>query len=191
MTEHHSQAVSIRNSRPDDIAQITSIFAHEVRHGTASWSYQPPAADEMLAKFSSLQAQGYPFLSAVVDGEVAGYCHVSAYRPREGYRFLVENSIYIDQRFRGRGIARQLLLELIDRCTVLGFRQMIAVIGDSQNLPSIRLHASVGFERVGLLPNIGYKFDRWLDSVLMQQALGDGPCSPAPLLDLAAGGSAL
>jgi len=166
--------IAVRDTRTDDIAAITEIFTNEVTYGTASWAYEPPTVSDMRQKLTTLQAQGYPFLTAVVDNQVVGYSNVSAYRSREGYRFLVENSIYVDQRFRGLGIARLLLTELIDRCTEAGFRQMIAVIGDSENVPSIELHRSLGFEQVGLLPNIGYKFDRWLDSVLMQRGLGDG-----------------
>lgn len=169
--------VIIRPATAQDIPAITAIFAHEVTHGTASWAYEPPDANEMLAKLQTLQGQGYPFLCAEVDGLVAGYSNASAYRPREGYRFLVEDSIYVDQQFRGRGIAKLLLGALIERCTEAGFRQMIAVIGDSDNTPSIALHQRLGFEQVGLLPNIGYKFDRWLDSVLMQRGLGDGAAS--------------
>ena len=171
--------VEVRETCAEDIAAITEIFANEVSYGTASWAYEPPTASEMLQKLATLQAQGYPFLTALVNDQVVGYSNASAYRSREGYRFLVEDSIYVDQRFRGRGIARLLLTELIDRCTEAGFRQMIAVIGDSDNKPSIALHRSLGFEQVGLLPNIGYKFDRWLDSVLMQRALGDGASTPA------------
>ena len=164
----------IRNGVATDIPAITAIFSVEVLHGTASWAYEPPSEAEMLAKMEDLQAQGYPFLVAELDGKVAGYTYASAYRPRIGYRFLVENSIYVDTEYRGRGVARRLMSELIDQCAELGFRQMIAVIGDSENHPSIALHRSVGFDQVGLLPNIGYKFDRWLDSVLMQRSLGDG-----------------
>ncbi len=171
--------ITVRDTHTEDIPAITEIFANEVTHGTASWAYEPPETPEMLQKFKTLQAQGYPFLTALIDNQVVGYSNASAYRPREGYRFLVEDSIYVDQRFRGRGIARMLLTELIERCTEGGFRQMIAVIGDSKNTPSIELHSSLGFEQVGLLPNIGYKFDRWLDSVLMQRGLGEGSSTPA------------
>lgn len=165
---------TIRDASEDDASAITAIFAEEVRHGTASWAYEPPSEEEMLEKLRGLQAQGYPFLVAEINGRIAGYTYASAYRPRVGYRFLVENSIYVDADFRGKGLARALMQALIDQCTDLGYRQMIAVIGDSANHPSIGLHRSMGFEQVGLLPNIGYKFDRWLDSVLMQRPLGDG-----------------
>lgn len=164
----------IRTGTENDIAAITAIFAEEVLHGTASWAYEPSSETELLEKMNGLLEQGYPFLVADVNGAVAGYAYASAYRPREGYRYLVENSIYVAADFRGRGIARTLMNVLIDACTERGFRQMVAVIGDSENHASIALHRSVGFEQVGLLPNIGYKFDRWLDSVLMQRSLGDG-----------------
>lgn len=165
---------TIRPVTEADMPAVTAIFAEEVRHGTASWAYEPPTENELLEKMRGLVAQGYPYLVAEVDGQVAGYTYASAYRPREGYRFLVEDSIYVAEGYRGRGIARALMQALIDECTARGYRQMIAVIGDSENMPSIALHRSLGFERVGLLPKIGYKFDRWLDSVLMQRALGDG-----------------
>jgi len=168
---------TIRPVTETDIPAITAIFAEEVLHGTASWSYEPPPEAELLEKMRGLVAQGYPYLVAEVENQVAGYTYASAYRPRVGYRFLVENSIYVAEEFRGRGIARVLMQALIDECTARGYRQMVAVIGDSENAPSIALHRSLGFEQVGLLPNIGYKFDRWLDSVLMQRALGDGGSS--------------
>jgi len=171
MTNTHSPPL-IRTVNENDIPTITTIFAIEVLHGTASWSYEPPTEAEMRTKMQGLLEQGYPFLVAEVDSRVAGYAYASAFRPREGYRFLVEDSIYVAADFRGRGIAKLLMQTLIEQCTALGYRQMIAVIGDSANEPSIALHRQLGFEQVGLLPNVGYKFDRWLDSVLMQRALG-------------------
>lgn len=168
----------IRTATEADTPAITAIFAVEVQHGTASWAYEPPSEAEMLEKMQGLLAQGYPFLVAEIDGRVAGYTYASAYRPREGYRFLVENSIYVAKDFRGQGIAKTLMNALIGACTERGYRQMVAVIGDSENHPSIALHKSVGFEHVGLLPNIGYKFNRWLDSVLMQRDLGGGASTP-------------
>lgn len=167
----------IRPTIITDIAAITAIFAPEVEHGTASWAYDAPSLQSMYDKYQRLIDDNFPWFTATVDDQVVGFCFGSAYRPREGYRFLVENSIYVATGFRGQGIARQLMNTLIDECTKAGFRQMIAVIGDSNNEASIELHRLLGFTQVGLLPNIGYKFDRWLDSVVMQLALGDGHTS--------------
>lgn len=154
-----------------DIPAITAMFAEEVKHGTASWAYSPPAQEEMTAKFERLTSDNYPYLTARVDDRIVGFSFASAYRPREGYRFLVEDSIYVHQDFRRHGIATQLLGSLIEDCTHRGYKQMVAVIGDSNNNGSIRLHEQLGFHHVGVLKNIGYKFDQWLDSVLMQRAL--------------------
>lgn len=164
----------LRDVTEADVPAILQIYSLEVRHGFASWEYEPPTEAEMRERIQKVVDGGYPFLVAEVEENVAGYAYASAYRPRPGYRFLVENSIYVASTFQRKGIARGLLTELIELCTLRGFRQMVAVIGDSQNESSIALHRSLGFEQVGLLPNIGFKANRWLDCVLMQRALGDG-----------------
>ncbi len=161
----------IRATTKADIVAITDIFATEVLHGTASWSYSPPGVQEMADKFDRLATDNYPCLTALLDGQVAGFSFASAYRPREGYRFLVEDSIYVHPDYRRHGIARELLTELIKQCSSRGYRQMVAVIGDSANTGSIALHQQSGFTHAGILKNVGYKFDRWLDSVLMQREL--------------------
>lgn len=157
-----------------DLPTIHAIYSYNVLHGTASWELAPPDEAEMQRRMQTVLDHGYPYFVAEVDGQVVGYTYASSYRPRVGYRYTVENSIYVANGVQGRGVGRQLLSTLITACAAQGFRQMVAVIGDSQNLASIRLHESLGFIHVGLLPNIGFKFGRWLDSVLMQRQLGEG-----------------
>jgi L-amino acid N-acyltransferase YncA len=164
----------IRPSRDDDIAAITAIYAHHVLHGVASFEEVPPAEDEMARRRATLVARDLPYLVAERDGRVVGYCYAGPYRARIGYRFSVEDSIYIDQTEVGRGIGRALLAQVIEHSAALGYRQMVAVIGGSETLPSINLHKSLGFTHVGVLSGIGFKFGRWVDSVLMQRALGPG-----------------
>lgn len=166
--------VVIRNVTLDDIPAIHTIYSNSVLCETASWELTPPDESEMRCRMQAVLDQGYPYFVATVDEGVVGYSYASSYRPRPGYRFTVENSIYVDQLYQRRGIARQLMTALIDACTARGFRQMIAVIGDSDNRASIELHRALGFVHVGLLPAIGFKFGRWLDGVLMQRALGEG-----------------
>lgn len=168
--------LKIRAAAPDDIPAITAIYADNVRHGTASWEYEAPGENEMRARMNALLEKGYPYLVAELVDEIAGYTYASAYRPRPGYRFTVENSVYVAPATQRRGVARRLMTELIAQCEQRGFRQMIAVIGDSGNVASIALHQSLGFTHVATLSQIGFKFDRWLDSVLMQREL-NVPCN--------------
>lgn len=169
--------LTIRPARPGDIPAIAAIYGQSVRTGTASWELEPPDAAEMLKRFETITGGGYPYLVAEVEGALAGYCYASAYRPRVAYRYTVENSIYVDPARQGRGVGRALMQALIDDCARRGFRQMIAVIGDSDNLASRKLHAALGFTLVGVAPALGHKFGRWLDQVLMQRAIGDGDAS--------------
>jgi L-amino acid N-acyltransferase YncA len=164
----------VRDSRDDDLPGITAIYGHHVRFGLASFEEEAPTLEEMARRRAGYLAGGYPYIVAEAEGRVLGFAYVSAYRPRPAYRFSVENSIYIDQEARRGGIGSALLPALIERCTALGYRQMIAVIGDSANTASIGLHAKFGFREVGTLHSIGFKHGRWVDSVLMQRALGDG-----------------
>jgi phosphinothricin acetyltransferase len=166
-----ANSIALRPATLADAPAITAIYAYQVKHGTASWELTAPNLDEVRKRISAILEAGYPYLVAEVGGVVLGYSYASGYRPRPGYRFTCENSVYVDPSQQRKGIAKLLLSELIARCAAQGLRQMIAVIGDSENIASIKLHESVGFVRVGLLPNIGYKFDRWLDSVIMQRAL--------------------
>jgi L-amino acid N-acyltransferase YncA len=159
------------------IPAITAIYAEAVVHGTASWELDPPDAAEMARRMADVQGRGYPYLVALAGTEVAGYAYASSYRPRPGYRFTVEDSVYVAPGWQGRGIGRRLLAAVIDATTQQGYRQMIAVIGDSANAASIALHASLGFSHAGLLRSVGFKHGRWLDGVLMQRSLGEGDAS--------------
>ncbi|MGC2199792.1 MAG: N-acetyltransferase family protein [Stellaceae bacterium] len=165
---------AIRPSRAADVAAITGIYRHHVLHGVASFDEIPPELDEMTRRRKEILDQGLPYLVAGRAGRVLGYCYASRYRERSGYRFTLEDSIYIDPAELGRGIGRALLSTLIERCAQLGYRQMIAVIGGCDQWPSIRLHEALGFKRAGVLQAVGFKFGGWVDTVLMQRALGPG-----------------
>jgi len=170
--------ISIRDADLTDIPAITHIYAHAVRNGTASFELDPPDEAEMARRWCALRAGGYPYFVAVRDGAVAGYAYAGPYRARPAYRWSVEDSIYIDPAAQRRGIGRALLDRLIAEAQARGFRQMIAVIGDAAQTPSIELHRAAGFRLVGTLESVGFKFGRWLDSVLMQRALGPGATKP-------------
>jgi len=164
----------VRPSRDEDVAAIAGIYGHHVLHGIASFEEVPPSIEEMARRRGDILARGFPYLVAERGGRVVGYCYAGPYRARVAYRFSVEDSIYIDPGEVGRGIGRALLTAVIDDVARQGYRQMIAVIGGSETLPSIRLHAALGFTQIGVFPAIGYKFGRWIDSVYMQRALGPG-----------------
>jgi L-amino acid N-acyltransferase YncA len=167
-------AISIRPAQPHDLAAITHIYADAVRHGTASFEIDPPDLDEMTRRFEALAAGGFPYLVARRAGTVAGYAYAGPYRARPAYRWTVEDSIYVAADAQRCGLGRALLERLIAEAEERGFRQMIAVIGDADQPGSIALHAAAGFRMIGTLAGVGFKFDRWLDSVLMQRALRDG-----------------
>ena len=167
-------APSIRPATPADIAAIARIYAHAVRHGTASFELEPPDEAEMARRHDVLVAGGFPYLIAEVDRMVMGYAYAGPYRARTAYRFTVEDSIYIAPEAQGRGLGRLLLNQLIAESEARGYRQMIAVIGDSAQMASIALHRTAGFRLVGTFEAVGFKFGRWLDTVLMQRALS-GP----------------
>lgn len=164
----------VREARPDDLSAIQAIYAHHVRTGLASFEEKPPDREEMARRYEATRARGLPYLVAELDGAVRGYAYAGPYRPRPAYRYCVEDTVYVAPGFEGRGAGSALLAALVDRCTTLGYRRMIAVIGDSANLASIRLHERHGFQRCGLIPSVGFKFGRWVDSVLMQRPLGPG-----------------
>ena len=172
--------VTIRPSRDDDVPAIARVYGHHVLHGVASFEEAPPSAQEMARRRAELLARGFPYLVAERAGRVLGYCYAGFYRARPGYRFTVEDSIYIDAAETGRGIGRALLSQVIERTAALGYRQMIAVIGGSDTVGSIRLHAALGFTQIGVFPAIGFKFGRWIDSVYMQRALGPGATTLPP-----------
>jgi L-amino acid N-acyltransferase YncA len=164
----------IRPATEADLPSVTRIYEHAVRHGTATFELVPPDLAEMTRRFRALTEGGFPYLVAMLEGIVVGYAYAGAYRPRPAYRFTVENSIYLDPAIHRRGIGMKLLWRLIEDSEARGYRQMIAVIGDSANTGSIGLHAACGFQMIGTHPNVGLKFGRWLDTVMMQLALGEG-----------------
>lgn len=160
------------------MAAVCAIYGHHVAHGLASFEETPPDTGEVTRRFEAVIAQGLPYLVATgaADGAdaVLGFAYAGRYRPRPAYRFTVENSVYVAPQVAGRGIGRTLLEALIHRCGALGYRQMIAVIGDRDNEASIRFHEASGFVRAGDLRAVGFKWGRWVDSVLMQRRLGEG-----------------
>ena len=164
----------IRPAAAADLPVITEIYEHAVRYGTATFELVPPDLAEMTRRFAALTEGGFPYLVACREGHVVGYAYAGAYRPRPAYRFTVENSVYLQPAIHRRGIGQQLLLRLIAESEARGYRQMIAVIGDSANVGSIGVHTRCGFAMIGTHPNVGFKFGRWLDTVMMQRALGDG-----------------
>jgi len=172
--------MQIRPATPDDLAAIAPIYAHHVLTGLASFEVDPPSAKEMLTRFEAIIGAGYPYLVAEDGAAIIGYAYANYYRTRPAYRHSVEDSIYIAPEAIGRGLGKALLTRLIDECATRGYRQMLAVIGDSANAGSIGVHRACGFEHVGTLRAIGFKFGRWVDSVLMQRALGAGDSSLPP-----------
>ena len=164
----------IRIAAEADLAVVAAIYQHAVLYGTATFELVPPDLAEMTRRFRALIDGGFPYLVAALDGAVVGYAYAGAYRPRPAYRFTVENSIYLDPAIHRRGIGMKLMRRLIEDCESRGYRQMIAVIGDSANAGSIGLHAACGFQMIGTHPNVGLKFGRWLDTVMMQLSLGEG-----------------
>jgi phosphinothricin acetyltransferase len=169
---------AIRAPRRADIAAITRIYAEAVEHGTATFEIEPPAEAEMARRQQALLTDGYPYLVAEVDGLIAGYACAGSYRARPAYHWCVEDSIYLAPQFRRRGLGAALLTRLVEDAAARGFRQMIAVIGDSAQIPSIAVHARVGFAHIGTLRSVGFKHGRWLDTVLMQRPLGSGNQTP-------------
>jgi phosphinothricin acetyltransferase len=167
-------APDIRPATPADLSAVTEIYGSAVRHGTATFELIAPDLAEMTRRFAALIDGGFPYLVAAVEGRVVGYAYAGAYRPRPAYRFTVENSVYLRPSIHRRGIGQKLLQRLIAESEQRGHRQMIAVIGDSANAGSIGVHARCGFRMIGTHPNVGFKFGRWLDTVMMQRALGDG-----------------
>lgn len=164
----------IRPARTDDIPAITAIYAHHVRFGTASFEEIPPDEAEMRRRYDALAGKGFPYLALEAEGEVLGYGYAGPYRPRSAYRFTLEDSIYLAESARGMGLGRILLSALIQKAEEGPFRQMVAVIGDSANKASIRLHETLGFRLVGVFRDVGLKHGQWRDTVLMQRALGPG-----------------
>jgi phosphinothricin acetyltransferase len=185
MTTAHPRPAVIRLAEEADLDAITAIYAEAVTNGTSSYELDPPDREEMGRRFSALRAGGYPYLVAIDAGEILGYAYAGPFRPRAAYRFTVEDSIYLAPAARGRGLGRALLSSLVSASQALGFRQIVAVIGDGRpDSPSVKLHEAMGFSHSGRLEGSGFKHGRWLDTVFMQLAMNGGrtlPPDPASL----------
>ncbi|MGA3404015.1 MAG: N-acetyltransferase family protein [Acetobacteraceae bacterium] len=175
--------ITIRPATDADMDAVAAIYAHHVLHGRASFETEPPTAAEIRRRRADVVGKGLPYLVAEQAGEVLGYAYAGAYRPRAAYANTVENSVYLHPDAAGRGIGRRLLSALVAACEQCGLRQMVAVVGDSANEASIRLHETLGFRRVGVLRDVGYKHGVWLDSVLLQRSLGPGSATPPSRTD--------
>ena len=169
---------TIRPSRDEDVAAITAIYAHHVLHGTGTFETTPPTEADMAGRRADVLAKGLPYLVLEEDGRVLGFAYCQWFKPRPAYRFSAEDSIYLRPDVAGRGLGRELLAQLLERAQACGMRKLIAVIGDSGNAASIGVHRAVGFTPAGTITSCGWKFDRWLDIVLMEKALGDGNSTP-------------
>jgi phosphinothricin acetyltransferase len=161
----------VRDAAADDFTRIHAIYAHHVRTGFGTFDELPPSRDEMQERFAQVARLGLPYLVATDGDAVSGYAYAAPYRPRSAYRFTVEDSVYVAPEANRRGIGVMLLNRLVERSAAAGMRQMVAVIGDSGNHPSITLHRRCGFRQVGILADVGYKAERWLDTVIMQRTL--------------------
>lgn len=175
MTTPGSLPAQIRDATAADAGVIGGIYAHHVRTGLGTFDEEPPSSAQMAERMAQIIALRLPYLVAIVDGKVVGYAYAAPYRPRSGYRFTVEDSIYVAPDAQRRGLGASLLRGIVSRCGDAGLRQMIAVIGDSGNAASIRVHAKCGFRPVGILRDVGFKAGRWVDAVIMQRALGPAP----------------
>jgi L-amino acid N-acyltransferase YncA len=170
--------VTVRPCEEKDIPSLTGIYAHHVLHGLASFEVEPPSESDMRQRRRDVVGKGFPYLAAEYAGEIVGYAYASPYRLRPAYRYTAENSVYLHPEWTGKGVGGELLSALLSECEARGLRQIVAVIGNSANSASIRLHLRLGFVKVGTIRSAGYKFGRWVDSVLMQRALGAGDTTP-------------
>jgi phosphinothricin acetyltransferase len=164
----------IRDAVPADLPAITGIYAHHVLHGAGTFEEEPPDEGEMATRLRTVQGEGWPWLVAEADATLVGFAYLAQFRPRSAYRYAAEDSVYVRDDVRGQGVGKALVAELLVRAEAAGFRQVIAVIGDSENVGSIGLHVSLGFRQVGLLKAAGIKFGRWVDVVFMQRPVGAG-----------------
>ena len=171
-------ASTIRDATAEDIPRIQQIYAHHVLSSTATFEETPPTIEEMSQRLRDVRERGLPWLVAEHEGRILGYCYAAPYRPRPAYRYTIEDSVYLADGESGKGIGRDLLTALIERCEHGPWRQMIAVIAGTQNQSSIALHRKLGFAHVGTQPETGYKFSQWIDVVFMQRALGGGGATP-------------
>jgi L-amino acid N-acyltransferase YncA len=166
--------MDIRNATDADVPDIQAIYAHHVLHGTGTFEEEPPSVEDMAARFHKVVDHGYVWLVATDATGVLGYGYYAPFRERSAYRFTVEDSIYVREDVRGQGVGKALVTRLIDLAIAQGMRQMIAVIGDADNVSSVGVHATLGFHHVGTMKAVGIKFGRWIDVVTMQRALGKG-----------------
>ncbi|HWY60543.1 MAG TPA: GNAT family N-acetyltransferase [Rhizomicrobium sp.] len=166
--------ILIRDAKPDDAPVIAQVYGHYVETTTFTFEEVVPSAKEMAARMDKIIVAGLPYLAAEKDGVLIGYAYASPFHNRSAYRFTVENSVYVASDEAGQGVGTALMRRLIETCASRGFAQMIARIGDKQNIASVRLHKGLGFRPVGELPAVGLKFGRWVDLVIMQLALGPG-----------------
>lgn len=167
--------LAIADATEADMAAVRDIYAHHVETGVASFEETAPDLAEMIQRRATILAKGLPYLVATCNGRVTGFAYAGPFRPRSAYRYTVEDSIYVDPESTGLGLGRMLLNALVERCTALGYRQMVAVIGGGQeNARSVALHSKLGFNQVALLPSAGFKFGSWHDTLIMQRALGKG-----------------
>jgi L-amino acid N-acyltransferase YncA len=170
--------MELRNAAPGDLPAITAIYAHHVLHGTGTFEEVPPDEAEMARRIKDVQDQGWPWLVAEENGEILGFAYLAQLRARSAYRFASEDSVYVRDDIRGQGVGKALVAALLRRGEECGFRQVFAVIGDSENVGSIGLHVSLGFRQIGVMRSAGAKFGRWLDVVTMQRAIGRGDRDP-------------
>ncbi|ALJ75392.1 Phosphinothricin N-acetyltransferase [Burkholderia pseudomallei] len=177
-TDAPTSSAIVRDATEHDLEAIQAIYAHHVLTGVASFEETPPSVDDLRARREAVRRHGLPYLVAELDGVVAGYAYATPYRPRSAYRYAIEDSIYVNEACRGRGIGRVLLAALIARCEAGSWRQMIAVIADGGRGGSTSLHRALGFEPIGTLRGVGFKHGRWIDTALMQRVLGDGAQTP-------------
>jgi L-amino acid N-acyltransferase YncA len=178
-----SVSILVRDAREVDTASIQKIYAHHVLNGVATFEAVPPTLEDMCSRREIIQGAGLPYLVAEVEEHIVGYIYATVYRPRPAYRHTLEDSVYVAEEVQSKGVGRALLSTLIERCEAGDWRQMIVVIGGSDNLGSIALHSRLGFHEVGTLQAVGFKLGKWVDTVLMQRALGRGDRS-IPLTDL-------
>ena len=167
-------AMQVRSASEADVPAIQSIYAHHVLHGTGTFEEEPPPVEEMLERYREVVDHGWSWLVAVDATGVLGYAYYAQFRDRSAYRYCAEDSVYVREDVRGQGVGKALVAQLIEDATQQGMRQMIAVIGDSENVGSIGVHATLGFHVIGTMRSVGVKFGRWLDVVSMQRALGRG-----------------
>jgi len=170
--------MQIRPAALDDLAAVQAIYSHHVMHGLGTFETDPPSLEEIERRYLQITGDGFPYLVVTEAERVLGFAYANHFRTRAAYRNTVEDSIYIAAESMGRGVGKALLDALIERCTELGLRQMLAVIGDSANAGSIGVHRRCGFEHTGVMEAVGRKFDRWVDVVIMQRALGPGATTP-------------